>query len=68
MTDVLKQIEDALSGDSDVRMIEALDSAYVEIERLRAECDHWERLVPRTDRALFPFGPGDLRTTPPDDA
>lgn len=36
MNDVLKQIEEALRSDSDGRRDEALDAAYVEIDRLRA--------------------------------
>lgn len=33
--------------------IEALAAA--ELDRLRAERDHWRDLVPATDRAMFPF-------------
>lgn len=29
-----------------------------DLERLRAEADHWSGLVSRADRALFPFQPG----------
>lgn len=36
MTDVLDQIEYALASDSDARRDEALDSAYVEIDKLRS--------------------------------
>lgn len=36
MSDILDQIEYALRSDSDAKRDEALDAAYVEIERLRS--------------------------------
>lgn len=44
MTDILDQIEHALTSDSDARRDEALDAAYVEIERLRSAISSLHRV------------------------
>lgn len=73
MSDILEQIVSALQSDSDARRDEALDSAHVEITRLREQladteadylrrhrdaCDKWEALM---DIRMVANEPGDRR-------
>lgn len=56
MGDILEQIGDALLSFSDVRRDEALDAAYVEIERLRKALKRIEDIAIREDEPAAKWG------------
>ena len=56
MSDVMERLQDQIDA-----MLVQLTEKDAEIERLRAERDHWQGLVSRADRALFPFKAGERK-------
>lgn len=54
MTDIIDRIRNRIH-DAPMPTEHLLDEAADEIERLRAERDHWAGLVSRADHALFPI-------------
>jgi hypothetical protein len=61
MTDIVERLRNAVETDDpalDEYALEAADEIYrlrAERTNLRAALDHWFALVPRADRAQFPF-------------
>jgi hypothetical protein len=73
MTDILRQIEDALRSDSDARRDEALDAAHVEIARLHtavAMAKYWrgqyDLLHAHIEKIRAAVSPPADRQTPPE--